>query len=289
MMTDAIAVERNATAQLATAGNDSATDCGCSGASPDRFVYAVGRLEPRFPSLSLEKEFNQAAARMDTQGLSERQLHQSVFAQRENRYLLRQVCWVFSVQGLETYLLRLSDLGDHDLLVESLRERSSPGDIDVVVGRSAGLSSPSMCNGLIVPVIQADQLYSFDRESLLASLPLPDNMAREQFDASAQDVLERLILLTDNIGASDEHRALNYLSLRYAAIYQLVADAHARNLSLSGVSVQPSGLSQTRLIMEVVFSFTHRQTDVVEKYLVRVDVTEEFPFLVTKLSPYFNL
>jgi hypothetical protein len=30
------------------------------------------------------------------------------------------------------------------------------------------------------------------------------------------------------------------------------------------------------------------QTDVVEKYFVRVDVTEEFPFLVTKLSPYYD-
>ena len=31
------------------------------------------------------------------------------------------------------------------------------------------------------------------------------------------------------------------------------------------------------------------ETDVVEKYFTRVDVTEEFPFLVTKLSPYYAL
>jgi hypothetical protein len=41
-------------------------------------------------------------------------------------------------------------------------------------------------------------------------------------------------------------------------------------------------------VVEVVFSFTNRNTDVVEKQFVRVDVTEEFPFLVTKLSPYFD-
>ena len=40
--------------------------------------------------------------------------------------------------------------------------------------------------------------------------------------------------------------------------------------------------------MEVVFSFTDRQTDVVEKSFVRVDVTEEFPFLVTKMSPFVD-
>jgi len=33
---------------------------------------------------------------------------------------------------------------------------------------------------------------------------------------------------------------------------------------------------------------TNLNTDVVDQYSVRVDVTEEFPFLVTKLSPYFD-
>jgi hypothetical protein len=38
-----------------------------------------------------------------------------------------------------------------------------------------------------------------------------------------------------------------------------------------------------------VFGYTNRNTDFTEKFLVRVDVTEEFPFLVTKLSPYYDL
>jgi len=38
----------------------------------------------------------------------------------------------------------------------------------------------------------------------------------------------------------------------------------------------------------VILSFTNRATDVVDKFFTRVDVTEEFPFLVTKLSPYFD-
>ena len=32
----------------------------------------------------------------------------------------------------------------------------------------------------------------------------------------------------------------------------------------------------------------NRATDVVEKQFLRVDVTEEFPFLVTRLSPYYD-
>jgi len=54
------------------------------------------------------------------------------------------------------------------------------------------------------------------------------------------------------------------------------------------VDVRPSMLSGTRRIVEVVFSVTNRTTDVVEKFFTRVDVTEQFPFLVTKMSPYFD-
>lgn len=42
------------------------------------------------------------------------------------------------------------------------------------------------------------------------------------------------------------------------------------------------------MILDVIFSYSHRQTDVTEKHFVRVDVTEQFPFLVTKLSPYYD-
>lgn len=40
--------------------------------------------------------------------------------------------------------------------------------------------------------------------------------------------------------------------------------------------------------MDVVFSFTDRGTDVVSKFFTRVNVTERFPFLVTKMSPYYD-
>ena len=56
----------------------------------------------------------------------------------------------------------------------------------------------------------------------------------------------------------------------------------------TAVEVYPSALSGTRKIVDVIFSYTNRNTDVVEKFAVRVDVTEEFPFLITKLSPYFD-
>jgi hypothetical protein len=94
--------------------------------------------------------------------------------------------------------------------------------------------------------------------------------------------------MTDNAGATDEHRALNYLALRYQAVYANAADAFGRNASLTAVDVVASPLSGTRKVLDVIFSYTNRNTDVTEKFFTRVDVTEEFPFLVTKLSPYYD-
>jgi hypothetical protein len=94
--------------------------------------------------------------------------------------------------------------------------------------------------------------------------------------------------MVDNAGATDEHRALNYLAVRYPAVYAMTADAHGRNFSLTAVDVRPSRLGGVRRIVDVIFSYTNRQTDVPEKHFVRVDVTEEFPFLVTRMSPYYE-
>jgi hypothetical protein len=54
------------------------------------------------------------------------------------------------------------------------------------------------------------------------------------------------------------------------------------------VEVRPSSLRNTRSIVDVIFSYTNRATDFTEKFFVRVDVTESFPFLVTKMSPYYD-
>jgi hypothetical protein len=94
--------------------------------------------------------------------------------------------------------------------------------------------------------------------------------------------------MTDNAGATDEQRALNYLSVRYPAIYARAAESFAGNSSLSGVEVRPSPLSGTRNVVDCIFSYTNRNTEYTEKYFVRCDVTENFPFLVTKMPPYFD-
>lgn len=263
--------------------------CGNAGGSgPASYVYALGRIEPRFPRPSVEKEYAQVTGRAETTGLTDRQAVQKVLSQRQNRYLARQLCWVMTIEGLETYLLTPRDPADLDLLVETLRATPGPTDLDMVIGVQGPIAPPEMCNGLMVPIVAFDQIYSFDRDALLKAIPRPEKTPAEGFAATAAELLDRIMQMADNAGATDEHRALNYCAVRYPAIYAKASECFGMNSSLSAVEVRPSPLSGVRTVVDVIFSYTNRNTDVTEKYFCRVDVTEEFPFLVTKLSPYFE-
>jgi hypothetical protein len=252
------------------------------------YIYALGRVEPRFPRLSVEKEYAQATGRAETAGLTDRQTLQAVLSRPENRYLARQLCYVLTIEGLDTYILHPGDPGDLQILIESLRPTPHPGDVDVVVGRRGPIAPPELCNGLMVPIVVFDQIYSFDRESFIKAIPRPEKVSAKEFGASAEELFDRIIQMADNAGATDADRAVNYCALRYPQIYARAAESFAANSSLTALEVSPSPLSGTRKIVEVIFSYTNRETDVTEKFFVRVDVTEEFPFLVTKLSPYYD-
>lgn len=139
-----------------------------------------------------------------------------------------------------------------------------------------------MCNGLQVPIVFFDQIYSFDVDSLIKSIPRPEKKAAKEFEPAARELFERIIQMTDNAGATDDYRALNYLAVRYPTIYVTAAQEFDQNSSLTSIDVLPSRLSGVRKVLSVVFSFTNRGTDVLERFFVRVDITEEFPFLITK-------
>lgn len=252
------------------------------------FVYAVGRLEPRIPSLAIEKEFAQATGRAETANLTDRQALHAVLSDPQSRYLTKHLCYVVVIQGIDTYILRPRDPADYGLLVDAIGPSPQASDLQAVVGLRGPLAPPDFCNGLMLPLVAFDQIYAFDTDSLIAGLPKPDDLDSESFRSASRELFDRVIQIADNAGSSDEHRALNYCAVRYAQIYVRTAHAFASGLSLTAIETRLSRLSGSRSIQDVVFSYTNRTTDVTEKYFVRVDVTEEFPFLVTKLSPYYD-
>src|SRR6476620_10122863 len=69
--------------------------CSSGGSSmPVSHVYAIGRIEARFPRVSVEKEFAQAVGRAETAGQTDQQAFYNVLSKPGSRYLARQLCWV---------------------------------------------------------------------------------------------------------------------------------------------------------------------------------------------------
>ena len=112
------------------------------------YVYALGRIEARFPFLSVEKEFAQSTGRAETAGKTDQQAFRDVLSKRENRYLARQLCWVTTIQGLETYILLPRDTSDIELLVEGVeRGRGGTGTDGVERGRGWNGDAASLTKG----------------------------------------------------------------------------------------------------------------------------------------------
>jgi PatG C-terminal len=263
------------------------------------YVFAIGRLHTRFPTKSIEKEYRQAIGRVDTTGQTDYEAMRTALSQRQNRYLLRQICWVFTIEGLETYIVRPRDPSDFDLLVDALRTPPRGTDIDVIIGTRGPIATPEMCGGLVLPIVIFEQIYSFDVDTLMKALPDPEKKSNKagggensgnqsDYRAKSEELFYNIMQMADNAGGTDEHRALNYIAVRYPAYYEKTAEMNDRDFSLTGVEIRPSRLSGTRKIVDCIFSYTNRKSDFEEKWFCRVDVTEIFPFLVTKMSQFYD-
>lgn len=277
--------------------------CGCGGMgnnhNPDEivmtsspsYVYALGKVVHRFPNRSLEMELKQAIGRKpegETKNLTDPEVVYKILTDPDNRYIARQICYILNIEGLETYILVPNDPLDIDKLTQAIRPAPAPGDIDIIIGRRGPIASPQVCNGLMVPIVTVDQIYSFDRDTLMKAIPKKKGVSEDQFKKTASAVFDHIIQMADNAGATDEHRALNYLVVRFAEIYHRTQLLQEENYSFTGVEVRPSRLSDTRKVLDVIFSYENRANRAIQKWFVRVDMTEEFPFLVSHMQEYFE-
>ena len=270
-------------------------ECSCNSETrkvlPRSYVYAIGKIVHRFPNRSLEMELAQAIGRRpegETRGLAHPEVAHKVLTDPANRYIARQICYVLNIEGLETYILVPNDPLDFDRLAQALRPAPDVGDIDVVIGRRGPMASPEMCNGLVVPIAIVDQIYSFDRDTLMKAIPKRNGTGDDQFKKTGSALFNHIIQVTDNAGATDEHRALNYIAVRYDEIYHRTQLLQDENYSFTGVEVRPSRLSGTRKVADVIFSYENRANRSTQKWFTRVDVTEEYPFLVSPMQEYFE-
>ncbi|MBV6342097.1 hypothetical protein [Candidatus Magnetobacterium casense] len=267
-------------------GNGSGTcDPGVCRKNP---IYAIGSIDMRFPNPGIEREFDYLATRIDTGILTREDIRYHVL--RQHPHLSGEVCWVMQIEGVDTYILIPSDVSVLDDLIECISPQISKGkNCNVIIGSKGPIAPAQACNALTVPVVAVDCMYYFDLPSFIKGIPPRKEAAnQEDFDRLATDMISNKIMqMTDNIGEMDEHRALNYLAVRYDGIYRLLYDRSQESI-LEEISVLPSRLSPVREQLNVIFTFTHKRDGYKEKYYVRVDVSDKYPFLANKVTQYYE-
>jgi hypothetical protein len=252
------------------------------------FVYSYGHVEPRIPSVGVEKELVQFATRITRSGKDDLAFLRAILADRESRYLARQLCWVFVGYDGDLFVVLPRDLDELDSLVEAFAS-SREGSISVAVGPAARTTGwTSDAGEPFLPRYAFDQLITFDIDEFVGRVPRAKDVPEESFADTVRTLFTRIVRRADNAGMSDEHRALNYVALRYPALYEAVARAAARSMMLAGpietlADVTPDG----RRVVTVRLPFRGTATDIVERHACRVDVTEEFPFLVSTLKQMY--
>lgn len=288
--------------------------CSCGHGEPaTRFIYVLGTVDIRFPDPSIAEELQTVAQTANVeQGADEPLRHwyhrvlslQSPDGSLAARYVARQLCWILKVEGQIAYQLSLRDLADLPDLISCLG-RAEPedqyhhDDLDLIIGTSS-LVPAEPYQGIVCPVLGVDQLVTFRKETLVDWCKTPSSpgtkvsskrkAAQSKLEAPGPDpskLFRMLVQSADNLGDRDEWRALNYLAVRYKRIYEIYA-AMADDYDLDSVKVGTSRLSRGKHIVDPIFAFRNKQTGVVQKFFVRVDVGHLFPMIVSHVAEYFD-
>jgi hypothetical protein len=171
----------------------------------------------------------------------------------------------------------------------------------VIIGPRGPIAPPEMCAGLQLPTVLCNQIYSFTFNQFVEEMYRTLNPVVGRTDVS-RDVISsmftEMLKVADNAGETDEHRAINYVILRYPQVYKMASDmlhldgrvdpgpasmAH----TLTGVEAKPASVQGVRRIIDVIFRYRNRTTGEIIYSSCSVDVTGQFPFLVRPMSRYY--
>lgn len=261
--------------------------CGSTQRMPDQYVYAIGTLDVRFPSVAVEREFTQKermagkASGVDTRA---QRIHRVL---SEYHHLARNVCYLLSVGSVPAYKLVPVSAAVGNDLVEAVASMGEPTVRSIVIGTRIGNSAPQSCGGVIVPVVACDQVYTFSLEEWrkgladTASEPLESlKISADTFKSVANEVFVQVTSSMENVGGLDTHRALNYALVQHPGFFLAIAE-RAEDSVLDRIETRPVASSPSRSQVAVILTFVKRATGVPERLFCVVDVSERWPFVVS--------
>jgi hypothetical protein len=268
--------------QVPHAGGACCADCASRSASTEQYVYAIGRIDVRFPSLGIEREFQQRERAL--QDLPQQRNARILAVLEKNPHLATRVSYVFLVGGTPVYALSPSIGSLKESFFGALARSHETDHFAVVIGRVGGFNSPASSGGLLLSQVSVDQLYAFSAPEWAEDLTKVAQPALESrkvdaahFRSVAEGIFREVTTLPENMGLSDGHRALNYLLVQHPGLF--LAAAERRGHVLDRIETRVSHVVSGRRHVAVILSFLERGTGVPERVYTTVDVTEEWPFI----------
>lgn len=251
----------------------------------EQYVYAIGRISVKFPTLGLEREFKQREMAMRLPPGEDRNQRISKVLE-ENGHLAAGMCYLLTNGGIPAYILVPAGPYLRKPLLEAISLGETAEAHVVVIGRVTSMAPPHLCAGVLAPILICDQVYVFHIHEWLTSLTrtlepalAERSIDHQHFAAISRRVFSRVVQSTENVGATDTHRALNYLIMQHPGIFLATVERSASR-ELDRIDTQLIQGASTRKQVAVIFSFIDPGTGVAERLFTRVDVTEEWPFVV---------
>lgn len=269
-----------------------------AGDRPEQLIYAMGRLDVRFPSLGIEREFQQRERQIAVGKSSHpaRRGERLMNVLKAHPHLARSVTYVLSVVGMPTFSVVPTGSQILEQMLDALPRVDESDGVDLVIGRGGPMADPATTGGLLVQLVACDAFYSFTIENLVKDLvkkaeaQLKAIKEKVDHEAVARELFLRILNSTDNIGSLDTHRALNYLMVQHPGPY-IAAISRSNTATLDNIETRLAQGPSGRRIVTAIFTFVDRATGVPERLFTRVDVTEEWPFAVDSviaLAPFVD-
>ncbi|KNC67941.1 hypothetical protein [Pseudoalteromonas ardens] len=265
-----------------------------------QFAYAVGFINAKFPNLNLEKELyqNSLMGNNETQlpmleNINDdialqrlnrnNQLYQTLFkglSLAKNRYIASGMQWLLDNRYNEqmyTLLIPTDELLTQCITALGRTQNDEAAQV-VVIGQVQPL------NTILVQAIVPVSALPF------GELSHGDNHGKEQF----QNLVTEITSLDISAGDTDAARALNYTLYNNPTIYQQSYHLcyqsrrdgpNPNGYQLVNVNVETSQ-SGDRLVADVIFTYQGINTGAMQFWRSRVDVTGEYPFMVSSWEQY---
>lgn len=275
--------------RVAPAGESSTADsvtpagCACAGV-PKGFAYSIGEIKPVFPNTGLYKEFLSIASNPND--------YYTVFSNPKYSYITQLMCWVLEINNVDVFVVKPRSALELRDLVESLGPVKNTGGQPssnrgeryqtLIIGTRNGMSVPSQCNGLTLPLVTANQVFYFTYSELINQIE-----GLKIKDPQIINELLQKLLAKPNTGTTDAERALNFVAVRNPEVYKrYMALREEGGHVLISVRTERAASGGNRSIINVIFENQQEDTGEQKFLYTGVDVTDQFPFINTKLREY---